>query len=497
MKLKTPRHVLVPAGALLLAALCSPPLRAEEGGYVPDLDAVAVSSASELRDAVSRYSLDRWTLFRRFGRDPTPARRAAMRAFYEEWRAALDAMDFDALGVEGGIDWVLLSNRIAYELRRLDREEKLAAEVAPLLPFADTVVDLEEARARMENVDPRTAAATLDALTETIGETRQAVERGLEPAAEDSAGEARIETTKTLAHRAAKAAEGLRQKLAEWHGHFDGYDPLFTWWTKAPYAKAEEALDAYVDFLRQRVVGVSEGEDAPIVGDPIGRGALVEDLALEMIVYAPEELVAIGRRELAWCEAEMSKAARELGYGDDWKAALEHVKTLHVEPGEQPELIREQGREVVAFLEERDLLTIPRLAEDVWQIFMISPEKQKVNPFFFYNRDAIWVSFPTAEMSHEEKLMSMRGNNVHFSRATVHHELIPGHHLQGFMTSRYNAHRQIFATPFWTEGWALYWEMVLWDLGFPQTPENQIGMLFWRMHRAARIIFSLCFHLGG
>jgi uncharacterized protein (DUF885 family) len=99
-------------------------------------------------------------------------------------------------------------------------------------------------------------------------------------------------------------------------------------------------------------------------------------------------------------------------------------------------------------------------------------------------------------MDHEDKLMSMRGNNRHFARATVHHELIPGHHLQGFMTQRYSPWRRAFATSFWGEGWALYWEMLLWDLDFPQTPENKVGMLFWRMHRAARIIFSLGFHLG-
>src|SRR6201999_1699675 len=51
-------------------------------------------------------------------------------------------------------------------------------------------------------------------------------------------------------------------------------------------------------------------------------------------------------------------------------------------------------------------------------------------------------------------------------------------------------------TPFSVEGWALYWEFILWDKGFPETPENRIGMLFWRMHRCARIIFSLKFHLG-
>jgi uncharacterized protein (DUF885 family) len=63
------------------------------------------------------------------------------------------------------------------------------------------------------------------------------------------------------------------------------------------------------------------------------------------------------------------------------------------------------------------------------------------------------------------------------------------------MTARYNTHRALFSTAFWTEGWALYWEMLLWDLDFAQSPQNRIGMLFWRMHRCARIIFSLKFHL--
>jgi uncharacterized protein (DUF885 family) len=99
-------------------------------------------------------------------------------------------------------------------------------------------------------------------------------------------------------------------------------------------------------------------------------------------------------------------------------------------------------------------------------------------------------------MANEEKMMTMRGNNRYFSRATVQHELIPGHHLQGFMAERYQPQRQLFQTPFYTEGWSLYWEMLLWDKGFPRTPEERIGMLFWRSHRAARIIFSLRFHLG-
>ena len=36
----------------------------------------------------------------------------------------------------------------------------------------------------------------------------------------------------------------------------------------------------------------------------------------------------------------------------------------------------------------------------------------------------------------------------------------------------------------------------MYDMGFHDTPEKKIGALFWRMHRCARIIFSLKFHMG-
>jgi uncharacterized protein (DUF885 family) len=38
--------------------------------------------------------------------------------------------------------------------------------------------------------------------------------------------------------------------------------------------------------------------------------------------------------------------------------------------------------------------------------------------------------------------------------------------------------------------------MRLYDLGFAKSPEDRIGMLYWRKHRCARIVFSLNFHLG-
>jgi uncharacterized protein (DUF885 family) len=185
-----------------------------------------------------------------------------------------------------------------------------------------------------------------------------------------------------------------------------------------------------------------------------------------------------------------------MGLGDDWKAALERTKSDYPEVGGQVMAVRDMAREAIAFVESRDLVTVPALAKEVWRMEMMSAEAQKTNPFFL-GGEVIQVASPTDGQSELEKVMALRANNRHFSRATVHHELIPGHHLQGFAAQRNNSgYRSVFSTPFYTEGWALWWEIHLWNLNFPVTPENRMGMLFWRMHRAARIIFSMNFHLG-
>jgi hypothetical protein len=175
---------------------------------------------------------------------------------------------------------------------------------------------------------------------------------------------------------------------------------------------------------------------------------------------------------------------------------MEKVKNTYVEPGKQPDMIRDLARQAEDFFDKNDWVTIPPLAREDWRMEMMAPDRQRVSPFFL-GGEMILVSYPTADMTDEEKLQSMRGNNPHFSHATVFHELNPGHHLQGFMLDRYNSHRRLFRTPFWSEGQSLYWEMFLWDTGkFHVSPEDRIGALFWRMHRSARIIFSLNFHLG-
>ena len=472
-----------PAG--LVTALAAASVTSAAPASAQDVAGLVGAESSELAPVVERYSADRVALGRRWTISYSPERTRRFNEFFSGWQQEIDALDFEALSLEGRVDYVLLLNELRYQLELLTREAGLAAEMDGFISFTSLIVELEERRRRREPVESEAAAARLAELPAEIEAARAGVEARLE------GGE---DVSRIVALRAVTALAERTRLLASWYEHYAGYDPVFTWWNEDPYARAKAALDDYARFLRESVIGYHEGEAEPIVGDPIGAEGLAADLRYEMIPYTPEELIVIAEREYAWCEERMIEASRELGYGDDWRAALEYVKTLHRDPGDQPQMIRELADEALAFVTERDLVTVPPLADEIWRIEMMSPERQKVSPFFL-GGEVIQVSFPTDGMEHEYKLMSMRGNNEHFSRATVHHELIPGHHLQGFMTSRFNSHRRAFSTPFWGEGWALYWEMLLWDLGFPSTPEDRIGMLFWRMHRTARIIFSLSFHL--
>jgi hypothetical protein len=436
--------------------------------------------AGDLRERVELLRADLADLGRRYDAPMSTERRARLRARWQQERDELARLDYDALATDARVDWHLLGNLATKSIADLDRDAARDEELAELLPFAATIVGLAEGKRRLEDLPARDAATRVSEIARVADDARRAWN-----------GKRLAELPAALPSRAATRVAALRQSLRQWFEFRDGYDPQFGWWVRTPQRAAEEALTAWYDALR---AATPAGEDRSLVGDPIGEAALASELAFEWIPYAPAELVAIAEREFAWCDAEMAAAAAAMGC-KDWRDALEQVKQRHREPGQQPALIRELAHEAIDFLEQRDLVTIPPLAKECWRMSMMSPQAQRTNPFFL-GGETIHVSFPTDAMAHIEKLQALRSNNEHFCRATVHHELIPGHWLQQYSQARHRAYREPFDTPFWVEGWALYWEMRLYDLGLAKTPADKVGMLYWRKHRCARIVFSLNFHLG-
>ena len=493
------------------------------------------TGASEMQPVIERYDVELRDLNRVYAVPGSGRRRSRLEKFYTEQLRLVENINFDALNQAGKIDYLLLQERLLDEQKQLAGETRQEEEIAPLIPFQEAIIGLEEARRRMETIDPQKSAVVLAKMTADIAAAKAALPNS--------------KAAPAAMNRAAVRLAQLRNYFHAWFNFYDLYDPRFAWWVDAEYKRADEALEAHAQLLHTTSgvpgpleagpgggfggrgggggfgggggtgggrggrgetgtaetagrggAGVGRGgapagsnEELSGIG-PAGNDALVDALHAAMIAYTPDELVKLANREFAWCDREMLRASNEMGFGNDWKKAVEAVKNKYVEPGQMIYLVRDLSREAIEFVEKHELVTIPPLVkEDYWEEAM-TPQMQLVNPFFTGGA-TIQVSSAASSQTLQERLEALRGNNMFFARATVFHELIPGHHMQMYMTQRYRTYRGIFSTPFWTEGMAFYWEMLLWDLGFTHTPEQRVGALVWRMHRCARIVFSLSFHL--
>ncbi|MVT08996.1 DUF885 family protein [Chitinophaga tropicalis] len=442
-----------------------------------------IAQEKDITELLIHYDADKGSLYRFYTIDNSPERRERMLTFNKDYQQQLQKVDFNSLSAEAKVDYILFSRQLADRVRSLNEEAAQYQQLQAWFPEAEKIYEAEKLRRRGTKQDAQAMAATFRRISMAILEKEKQLTEN-------------TDLNIYLLRRGAGITKGLQEALASIHAFYNGYDPLYTWWMPSPYKQLDSVLKTYVALWDQKVKTLPGGKDdgSGIVGHPIGREELIRQLQAEMIPYSPEELIEIANKEFAFCDAEMLKASKEMGFGADWHKAMEKVKNTYVPAGDQPEAIMKLYNESVGFLKEHRLITIPPLAEETWRMIMMTPERQLVNPFFTGGEE-LSISYPTNDMEEADKLMSMRGNNPHFSRATVHHELFAGHALQEFMTNRYKTYRR-FETPFWIEGWALYWEMLLWDMKFPQSPEDRIGMLFWRMHRCARIIFSLNYHLG-
>lgn len=455
------------------------------------------AQTSEMADAMIQYDADKASIMRFYSTTSqgdffsrqqgngynSPERRKRLLELIDDYFDILKKSPFEKWNINGKVDYVLFKRNLESEQYQLLEEQKTYDQVSKYLTFSDRLYNLQKPRRRGLNVNGEEIAKELNDINKNISSAIANLKKV------DS-----IELAQ--ANLAADAAKGLQGSLKDYFNFYNGYDPLFTWWVPKTYTETDSLLGVFANAIKRKgkVNNLQKDDGSGIIGNPIGSVELVRQLKLEWIAYGPEDLVDIANKEFAWCDAELLKASREMGFGDNWKDALEKVKKTYVPPGKQPEAMYDLYKQSVEFLKKNDLLTLPPLSEEDWGMYMLSPERQRVSPFFLGGQSLL-ISYPTNTMTYDEKMMSMRGNNPNFSRATVHHELLAGHHLQGYMTARHKVYRN-FDTPFWVEGNSLYWELLLWDMKFPRTPEERIGMLFWRMHRCARIIFSLNYHLG-
>ena len=404
-------------------------------------------------------------------------------SYLDEENKALQSLDFDALNQDDKADYLLLQAFFKRQRRTLDLEHDLKP-IVPALPFANYIITASERREDTRSLKAELMAESFSTVEKLIYAIKEKVENG--------------EVTMSIpdGYRVLKVLDEFKAALRRIDEFYAGYKPMYDWWMRVPFDAVMVALDAYIPVVKAKLAGQHPDKKDEIVGRALGRENLLVELEAEMIAYTPEALIRLAQDQYKWAEREMKKAAKDLGYGEDWKQALEHTKKDCVPPGEQDEYVDQLARHAENYVQDNDLVTVPPLVRATTRRQMMTPEEQMVTPFL----SSGWItriSYPTASMPSDKQKMVMRGNSRGLTHAVVFHEEIPGHRLQVFNAERHNSHRWLFITPFIIEGWGMYWEMNLWNRGdYFNKPVDKIGTLFWRMHRCARIIFTLQFHLG-
>ena len=332
------------------------------------------------------------------------------------------------------MDWLLFKRHLEAERARLILERSQLLELAEALPFRHELQRLQQGRWQQAVVDPAAMAGVLDGALTSVKDVRRRVQEGRDGSGPKNPAPVLV-LSPVMAIRTALVIDDLHASLREWFSFYDGFVPEFSWWVRRPYQALETGLDDYAKYLRTEVAGLKGEPDDPLLGEPAGAPAIAQQIAAEWIPQTADELIAVGERELAWCEVEMRKAAAEMGLGDDVAAALAKIKTLHVAPGAQPALVTQEAERAIAFIKERSLLTIPPLCEETWRLAMLTPEAQKTLPYAVYSSPRIMVAY-----AHEAMVKRyINGSYSPLYQAAymigglqlraLHHEIVGGGHM--------------------------------------------------------------------
>lgn len=211
----------------------------------------------------------------------------------------------------------------------------------------------------------------------------------------------------------------------------------------------------------------------------------------------PAEAYAWGQAELARINALMRQSANEIKHG---AGVEEAIAFLEADP-----LRRISGTEALRdWMQERADAAIEALADTHFDI--PEPVRRLECMIAPTNTGVIYYTGPSDDFSRPGRMWwSVPAGVTEFATwrelTTVYHEGVPGHHLQIAQTvyrkELLNSWRRLAA---WTsghgEGWALYSEWLMADLGFMDDPADRLGLLDGQSLRAARVVIDIGVHCG-
>lgn len=254
--------------------------------------------------------------------------------------------------------------------------------------------------------------------------------------------------------------------------------------------KATEGYRAFAEFLRSELLPAANTEDA--IGSE--RYALLSERFLGAKID-PDETYEWGKQELARIIEEQSAVANEIKPGASVEEAVEHLEN-------DPSTKLHGTEELRKWMQKLSDEAIEKLSGSHFEIAeplkklecMIAPTKH----------GGIYYTGPTDDFSRPGRMWWSVPEGVEEfdtwrETTTVYHEGVPGHHLQiaqqTYIKDTLNDWRRLAS---WSsghgEGWALYAERLMDELGFLSTPADRLGMLDAQRMRAARVVLDIGVH---
>ena len=250
---------------------------------------------------------------------------------------------------------------------------------------------------------------------------------------------------------------------------------------------ARDACAAFADWLLTDYAPVAPEEDA------VGRERYLEgaDYFLGMDLD-PEETYEWGWDEVTRLREEMAGTAQQI---DPDKTVVEVMEMLDTDP----ERSAVSGPPFVEFIQQIQNTAVEQLDGTHFDV----PEEIKkvtVNMAPPGVSLGAWYHGPSEDFSRPGSIWYAPGDRERIpfwqEVTTAYHEGFPGHHLQvGFAQlqreklSRF--HRHFIWKSGSGEGWALYAENLMDELGYFENPEYRLGLISSQLFRATRIVVDI------
>ena len=262
--------------------------------------------------------------------------------------------------------------------------------------------------------------------------------------------------------------------------------------------RAGDALDQYASWLRDDLMRRARGSFA------IGRDAfeaLLRDT--ELLGYDAASLKRWGEELYAETAAKLAAAARELG-DDDWRASVERLRGDHPAADELVATYRREMERSRTATQVAELATFPpaeSLEVEAMPGFATPtlPYAAYVQPgpFERARRGRFWVTLPGPDEPPAVQAERLSGHPRRGIPVIACHEGYPGHHLQLSTAADHpSPARKALRSNVLIEGWGLYVEELMSELGFLDDPGTRLLRLKDLLWRAARVIVDVGLSTG-